>query len=199
MSLSINYRNTVNIVKVPFPPSISVDEIVQIHLKNGIKNVNETMNAFMIYRKEYNHIVAKFNLSRKDVSKFVSISWRNEPKNVKEYYRQMAKNVKKCFKEKVPTLCFINSNQINSKNDNHAILGTSNPSLNTNQNFPPPVNMDQNLSSPYSTYFNYSPDLSDSFENSLNTYMTMDDDNLMNYLSEDLALTYRAIIKSLPV
>ena len=46
----------VNIVKVPFPPTISVDEIVNIHLKNGIKNANETMNAFMIYRKEFNHI-----------------------------------------------------------------------------------------------------------------------------------------------
>ncbi|CAG8578670.1 10894_t:CDS:2 [Diversispora eburnea] len=93
MSLSINYQNT---LKVPFPPTISVDEIVNIHLKNNIKNVNETMNAFMIYRKEYNYIVAKFNLSSKDLSKFVSISWQNEPEHVKDYYRQMAKNVKNC-------------------------------------------------------------------------------------------------------
>ncbi|CAG8801702.1 4315_t:CDS:1, partial [Dentiscutata erythropus] len=83
----------------PCPSTISVDEIVKIHLKNGIKNVNKTMNAFMIYRKEYNNVVAKLNLSSKDVSKFAKTSWENEPKDVKDYYRQMARNVKKCFKD----------------------------------------------------------------------------------------------------
>ncbi|CAG8490983.1 3717_t:CDS:1 [Diversispora eburnea] len=100
MSLSINYRNTVNIVKVPFPPTIGVDEIVKIHLKNDIKNVNQTLNAFMIYRKKHNRVVAKLNLSSKDVSKFVKNSWKNEPNNVKDHYRQMAKNVKKNVSKK---------------------------------------------------------------------------------------------------
>ncbi|CAG8490962.1 3715_t:CDS:1 [Diversispora eburnea] len=253
MSLSINYRNTVNIVKVPFPPTISVDEIVKIHLKNGIKNVNQTLNAFMIYRKEYNRVVAKFNLSSKDVSKFVSISWKNEPVNVKGCYQQMAKNVKKCFKKKVPSLCFINSNQVDSANDNHVPLGTVNPSLlNTNQNYPPSLNQNQkflndppqnclinlppsnadqnadknayhpllNMEQNYlnSTYF-YLPSsntgqnadhpflmeqnsqLIDNFKNDLREYeyMTMDDDEFMNHLSEDGAITYKAIIQSLPV
>ncbi|CAG8464883.1 6660_t:CDS:2 [Diversispora eburnea] len=47
----------------------------------------------MIYRKEYNNVVAKLNLSSKDVSKFAKTSWENEPKDVKDYYRQMARNL----------------------------------------------------------------------------------------------------------
>ncbi|CAG8593985.1 3502_t:CDS:2 [Diversispora eburnea] len=78
MSLSIN---TTKIVKVPFPPSVSVDEIIQIHLKNGIKT---------------------------------SKSWKSEPEYVKNYYKQISKEVKKLFKKIVP--CFINkfgtSNQV---------------------------------------------------------------------------------------
>ncbi|CAG8605992.1 5210_t:CDS:1 [Diversispora eburnea] len=265
MSLSINYLNT---VKVPFPPAISVDEIVQIHLKNGIKNVNITMNPFMIYRKEYNRVVAKFNLSSKDVSKFVSISWQNEPEDVKDYYQQMAKNVKECFKKKVPFYFFINSYQVHSINDNHVPSSTVNPSLhNTNQNFPPPLNQSINdppqnfLNSTYFTYnFNIPPSntdqianhpllnieqdsqpiVSDNFKNyhyttmdedefmnhplpnigqdsqpivsegefmnypplninDLHEYMAIGDDEFMNLLSEDMALTYKAIIQSLPL
>ncbi|CAG8590889.1 11971_t:CDS:1 [Diversispora eburnea] len=175
MPLDIYYQNTTNIINIPFPPSISVDEIVQIHINNDIKNVNQTMNAFMIYRKEYNHVVAKFNLLSKDVSKFVSISWKNEPEDVKDYYRQMAKEVKKCFKEKVPSLCFINSNITNDNQD------TSNPSLDMDQNFPPPLNIKHPLVS----------------RNDLLEYVTMDEEKFMDHLSEEMALTYKAISQSL--
>ncbi|CAG8587335.1 10289_t:CDS:2 [Diversispora eburnea] len=117
MSLPIN---ATNVVIVPFPPSISVDEIIQMHLKNGIKNVNETMNAFMIYRNEFNHIHQNFNLSCKNVSKLASKSWKNESEYVKDYYKQISKEVKKRFKEIVPTPCFINkfgtSNQVDTNN-----------------------------------------------------------------------------------
>ncbi|CAG8480195.1 5038_t:CDS:1 [Diversispora eburnea] len=183
MSLPID---TTNIINVPFPPSISVDEIIEMHLKNDIKNVNQTMNSFMIYRKEYNNIVAKFNLSSKDVSKFVSISWKNEPEDVKEYYRQMAKNIKKCFKEKVPSLCFINSNQVNSTNDNHIPLDIS---LNTNHNF-------QNTNYPF-FYTDQAIYCIQQFKNECQKCLSMDEDEFMNHLSEDMALTYKAIKQSL--
>ena len=39
--------------------------------------------------------------------------------------------------------------------------------------------------------------VSDDFENSLQAFMTMDDDEFMNYLSEEAALIYKAIIQSL--
>ncbi|CAG8464928.1 6662_t:CDS:2 [Diversispora eburnea] len=124
MSLNINYQN----IKVPFPPTISVDEIVNIHLKNGIENGNKTMNAFMIYRKEYNNIVAKFNLSRKMYRNFYHVS--SEQNSLDFTY------------------------------------------------------LDQNADC--------------SLENDTYVYLTMDDDELMNHLSEDMALTYKAIIQSLP-
>ncbi|CAG8595248.1 1862_t:CDS:2 [Diversispora eburnea] len=124
------------------------------------------MNAFMIYRKEFNRIVTNYNLELKNISKYASISWKQEPQYVKTYYKQ----------------------HLNSQFPN------------MNQNFPSPSD-DQNF--PYATYSNY-PLLnmnilvSDNFENSIQAYMNMDDEKLMSYLSEDLALTYREIIKSLP-
>lgn len=48
-------------INLPFPPSINVEEIIQIHLKNGTKII-QIMNEFMIYRKEYSNAFAK-NLS----------------------------------------------------------------------------------------------------------------------------------------
>ncbi|CAG8486830.1 628_t:CDS:1 [Diversispora eburnea] len=218
MSLNINYQN----IKVPFPPTINVDEIVNIHLKNGIKNVNKTMNAFIIFRKEYNRVVAKFNLSSKDVSKFGSISWKNEPVNVKNHYRQMAKNVKKCFKKKVPSLCFINRYQGDSINDNHVPSGTVNPSLNTIQNFPPPLNqnqkflnasplqnstyllLDREYNSPDFTNFNLPPpnitnveQNDDDFENICLAHNNMEENEFINRFSEDNVLTYKAICYSI--
>ncbi|CAG8530436.1 10573_t:CDS:1 [Diversispora eburnea] len=86
-------------LQVPFPPSTNADEIVELHLEKG---VNQTMNAFMIYRKEFNRIVTNYNLELKDISKYAGISWKNETEDVKDYYRQMAKKVKKIFKEKRP-------------------------------------------------------------------------------------------------
>ncbi|CAG8578687.1 10895_t:CDS:2 [Diversispora eburnea] len=46
MSLNINYQNTANIVKVPFPPTISVDEIVNIHLKMVLKIKRLSTNRY---------------------------------------------------------------------------------------------------------------------------------------------------------
>ncbi|CAG8627716.1 10520_t:CDS:2 [Diversispora eburnea] len=114
--------NTTNVVIVPFPPSISVDEIIQMHLKNGIKNINETMNAFMIYQI------------------------------VKDYYKQISKEIKKRFKEIAPTPYFINkfetSNQVDT---NNVQVDTNNVSLETNLL----IYQKQNSLGP--TYYNYLP------------------------------------------
>ncbi|CAG8548593.1 7032_t:CDS:1 [Diversispora eburnea] len=160
------------------------------------------MNAFIIYRKEFNNIITNYNLELKDISKYSSISWKQEPQYVKKYYKQLAKKVKELFKERTHSLCFVNSNLVSSTNDNNVSLDSfESPFLNTNRNFLSPLD-DQKSPSPYSTYSNY-PFLdmnlfvSDNFENSLHAYITMDDNELMNYISEDLALTYRAIVQSL--
>ncbi|CAG8490575.1 9360_t:CDS:2 [Diversispora eburnea] len=70
--------------------SISVDEIIEMHLKNKLKNVNRTMNAFMIYRK--NCALQNPNLSRIRVSKLASRLWKNESTEIKDRYKRMAGN-----------------------------------------------------------------------------------------------------------
>lgn len=104
--------------KIPFPPPISVEEIVKIQLTNGIECINQTMNAFMIYRKVFNRLHKNSNLSWEATSKLASISWKGEPKHVKAHYNDMSKRVKESFKEKFPSLRFIDSNPLNA-NKNH--------------------------------------------------------------------------------
>ncbi|RHZ45728.1 hypothetical protein Glove_658g26 [Diversispora epigaea] len=98
-----------------------VREIVEIQLKNGVKNVNRTMNPFMIYRRNY--MLQNSNLSRSDVSKLASESWKNESNEVRDHYKRMAENVKKEFKKKV----------------------TSYGNLAVENKFPQLMNVDQNL------------------------------------------------------
>ncbi|CAG8458702.1 3551_t:CDS:1 [Diversispora eburnea] len=172
MALHLNNLN----IQVPFPPSIIIDEIVQLQLRNGIKNVNGTMNAFFIYRKEFNHIVTNYknyNLELKDISSYASISWKQEPKHVKEYYKQLAKKVKERFKEKVPSLCFIDCNHV----------GTG-----TNINRIPILNMD----------LDYDSLILNMDYNCIDERLAMDENEFMDHLSDDLALTYRAIVQSIP-
>ncbi|CAG8466848.1 2789_t:CDS:1 [Diversispora eburnea] len=165
MSLPTNYQN----ISIPFPPNIDVGVIVEEHLKKGIRNANQTGNAFMIYlrifRKAYSNVIAMFNLPSRDVSRFASSSWIQEPPLVKNFYRQKAKEVKKCFKKNIP-LYFINkfgkSNQVSTngsfkslekKLSNHKLENTDSNSPNALYTSPQHLNVDQN--SPNIAYSNY--------------------------------------------
>ncbi|CAG8607020.1 785_t:CDS:1 [Diversispora eburnea] len=190
------YQNALNI-QVPFPTSTKADEIIELQIKNGIKSINQTMNAFMI---EFNNVVTNYNLELKDISLCASVSWKQGPQYVKKYYKQLAKRVKELFKEKVSSLYIIQNKQVSSTIGNNVSFNSPFPKM--NQNFSSPLD-DRNSPSPYVTCSNYPlPNMntfvSDNFENSLHTYMTIYDDKLINYISEDLALTYRAIVHSLP-
>ncbi|CAG8490915.1 3712_t:CDS:1 [Diversispora eburnea] len=94
---------------------LSEDEIVEMHLKNGLKNGNRTSNAFLIYRKNY--ALQNPKLSRNDVSKLASESWKSVSNEIKDHYKRMAENVKKEFKKRVNSLCFIHCN-LAGTNDN---------------------------------------------------------------------------------
>ncbi|RHZ62050.1 hypothetical protein Glove_344g39 [Diversispora epigaea] len=144
MSLPINYQN----IKIPFPPTIDVGVIVQEHLKNGIRNANQTGNAFMIYlrnfRKEYSNIITMFNLPMTNVSRFASSSWIREPPFVKKFYKQKAIEVKKCFKKNVP-FHFINKFGKSNRVRKNGISLEKDPTTNTI--YPPQhLNIDQNSS-----------------------------------------------------
>ncbi|CAG8735416.1 9456_t:CDS:1, partial [Acaulospora morrowiae] len=77
--------------KPSFPPSITVDKIVKIHLKKGLINVNKTLNSFLIYRMVYIHEAPK---NSKNNPLLASKSWRDEPEDVKKFYKELADNVK---------------------------------------------------------------------------------------------------------
>ncbi|CAG8554089.1 9826_t:CDS:2 [Diversispora eburnea] len=65
----------------PFPPRVTVEEIVQKQLDNNIKNRNS-----QIHKSQSN-----FNLG--DISKLAAVSWKTEPQQIKNYYKKLAKEV----------------------------------------------------------------------------------------------------------
>ncbi|CAG8442919.1 18872_t:CDS:2, partial [Acaulospora morrowiae] len=86
-------------VELPFPPPITVDEIIEKHSKNGIENVNKTTNAFLIYRMVYNHEARELGLPLEDISKLSGNSWKNEPEHIKRWYKEIASAVKYSMKK----------------------------------------------------------------------------------------------------
>ncbi|CAG8725074.1 6599_t:CDS:1 [Acaulospora morrowiae] len=165
-------------INLPFPPSITIDEILKRHLRNGVGNVNRTLNAFLIYRIVYNSEVRKLGLSTEDISKLASNSWRNESIHVKSYYREIASGVKSRFREKVP-ICFINSQGKGSVRERRKITDT--PIEEINQI--PPVITDSSLS----------------LKNMERNHQNNTDLTFMASLPIDLALTYNALMQSLPL
>ncbi|CAG8554072.1 9825_t:CDS:2 [Diversispora eburnea] len=105
------------LVKVQFPPRVTVGEIVQKQLNNNIKNANHTVNSFMIYRREFNREIreSRFNFKLKEISKLAAVSWKTEPQYIKDHYKRMAKD---------------NVNTSNTSEDEFIV--DSNTSLNTN-------------------------------------------------------------------
>jgi hypothetical protein len=95
---------------LPFPPNIRASDIVNRRKPSGIRSKGP--NAFFIYRKACldQLIHQNRNLSMIDVSRLVSVSWKNESEIVKDEFRKIAREVdvelrKSCYlchKRKVP-------------------------------------------------------------------------------------------------
>src|SRR6266498_4556845 len=80
-------------IQLPFPPSITAQDIV---LKRPSSKIcSKSPNAFFIYRKAYFDQLALLNQRFKmtDVSKLVSLNWKNERIEVKEAYKKIAREV----------------------------------------------------------------------------------------------------------
>ncbi|RIB16051.1 hypothetical protein C2G38_2247269 [Gigaspora rosea] len=79
------------LVIVEFPPSI--DERTFIKRRSGHPFPTKAPNPFFFYRKEY--VLQLKRLGRQypmtDISGHVSRSWKNEPDNVKEYYKELSR------------------------------------------------------------------------------------------------------------
>ncbi|CAG8445715.1 5580_t:CDS:1 [Diversispora eburnea] len=175
------------------------------------------MNIYMIYRKEFNRIVSKFNLARKE--HFLGKMNHNILNIITN---NLQKNVKRRFEEIVPSLCFFHVNQVSNTNDNHVPLDTTyinhpvHP-LHSPHSIHPihPIHPIHLIHPPLPLYNNYqkfldaypllinstnSPLLNIDQETNMDLYkyMTIDDDEFIDYFPEDIALTYKAIIQSLP-
>ncbi|CAG8554647.1 4215_t:CDS:1 [Acaulospora morrowiae] len=167
-------------IQVPFPPSITADEIIKKHLEKGVDNANRTSNAFLIYRHAYNREAIKFGFTHKDISRSASKSWRNEPEYVKNHYKKMETDIKLRFREKVP-ICFVNSQSKRSVRKRRRIADASMAKINQ---ISPTISAS---SLPHKTM---------EWNHRINTDVT--GDAFTATLSEDLALTYMAIMQSLP-
>ncbi|CAG8487066.1 2946_t:CDS:1 [Acaulospora colombiana] len=95
--LQSNYRPS-------FPPLITANDIVNIHMEKGLDNANKTLNAFLIYRVAYSREIAGQSVG--NISKMASNSWKKETDHVKDFYKKMASEVKAIFKRKAP-VCFV--------------------------------------------------------------------------------------------
>ncbi|CAG8678036.1 14373_t:CDS:1 [Acaulospora morrowiae] len=164
-----------NPYKLQFPPSITVSELIKIHLEKGLRNVNKTLNAFLIYRIVYIREVPKNYLD--NISILASNSWKDEPKHVKIFYKKLAKDVKTKFRELYP---------IHFKDQNLPIIPQN----------PFPTNA--NESDDANNAITKSPHPYDTFAESLQKSMEMTDDTFVNSLPHDLALTYVALMNSIP-
>ncbi|CAG8490591.1 9361_t:CDS:1 [Diversispora eburnea] len=140
-----------------------VREIVEIHLNKGLKNVNFTSNAFIIYRLCYqkNCALQNPNLSRNYLSELASESWKNESNEIKDSYKRMAKKVKREFRKKVTSLCFIHSNLAGTNDE-------TNPPVDLNPNTSRHNNQDssmvQNSPNIGQTTSNFNPTNSNGFD-----------------------------------
>ncbi|RIB18052.1 hypothetical protein C2G38_2185687 [Gigaspora rosea] len=78
------------LIKIPFPPEIKSQDLVILH-PDG--RVPKTPNAFMIYRKLFVETARAggYNLPMSIISPIASRSWEQEPEEVKNEYKRIAK------------------------------------------------------------------------------------------------------------
>jgi len=88
------------LITLPYPPIISASDIINRRTPSRV--TSKSPNAFLIYRKAFldQLFLLNHNLRMTDVSKLVSIYWKNEPEFVKDSYREIAQEVEKELNEK---------------------------------------------------------------------------------------------------
>ncbi|CAG8543848.1 3311_t:CDS:1 [Acaulospora morrowiae] len=182
-------NNIVRHIRVPFPPQVTVDEIVQKLLDNGVENYNKTPNSFIIYRKAYIHEATKFGFLGGNISKLAKDAWDNEPERIKNFYREMEKDIKAKFKRSVPPPFFFYT-QRSQKRPRHTNCKVT--AVTTKDAF----RISQKSTSHPQAIVITSHSV-ESFYTHLNIHMNISDEAFINSLSNDLALTYKAIIDSL--
>ncbi|CAG8528412.1 10136_t:CDS:2 [Acaulospora morrowiae] len=90
------------IVKVPYPPTVTAEDLFNLRkpTKNG-KPPSKVSNSFMVYRGEFYKELRKTHrgIPQYIVSRLASNSWKLEPKDVKEKYLKIARDLDMLFLE----------------------------------------------------------------------------------------------------
>lgn len=116
------------ILNLPFPPHIVPEDLINSKTR---KLPSKPSNAFFIYRKVYTRELIAQNLRFKmtDVSPWVSTSWNNEPEEVKTKYKEIAKEVRKIYKQ----------TKLNTVDESETISANTSPKLCTQPLTPLPT------------------------------------------------------------
>jgi len=95
MSHSNIFFLSTQIITLPFPPVISAQDFLD--RRSPDRATAKSPNAFFIYRKDFvNYLqVCNYNLKMRDVSSMAGSSWKVASKEVKDAYKQIARDVEK--------------------------------------------------------------------------------------------------------
>ncbi|CAG8526156.1 10684_t:CDS:1 [Ambispora leptoticha] len=103
---SLNEISQYNHLRPPFPPSITVSDVLESKRQN--RQATKTMNCFFIYRKamvmQNENQIEKVNMPT--LSKLASIFWKEESREVKEAYKQLAKMVHDYLHQSISAIDF---------------------------------------------------------------------------------------------
>ncbi|CAG8687506.1 hypothetical protein C2G38_2121089 [Gigaspora rosea] len=181
-------------IRPRFPPNIDVQQLINESIKKHEESqTRRTPNAFLLYRSQY---IAEFgrvnnrNLAATRISTLAKNAWNNEPINVKNFYKQIASEIKKGVKKKIP-YSFVNEKK-----------NLKSPNTNDGLNVPFGV-------ADIETMETYTADSTPNLENTSNLFQIgTENTNTLNLLQVDTVLNpnscnlfpnYNEIIDSTPI
>lgn len=118
---SDNNSPTTQIITLPFPPIISAQDLID---KRSPERVTaKSPNAFFVYRKAFvNYLqICNHNLKMRDVSSMAGLSWKAASKEVKEAYKQIARDVERIIISQRQKRYKEYKNNLNNLNNNAMI------------------------------------------------------------------------------
>src|SRR5436190_9873196 len=86
-------------ISMPFPPNITAEEFLRSRPLSRV--YFKSPNSFFIYRQQFVKQLKSENYNDQmiKVSKWASVFWSNEPKHVKQHYKNLEKKIQKLLKE----------------------------------------------------------------------------------------------------
>ncbi|CAG8559165.1 10756_t:CDS:2 [Ambispora gerdemannii] len=122
-------KNIQTIFFPPFPPNITVNELIKPMNRKQKKPV-KAPNAFMIYRINYSHEIRNDRkISQPEISSMSSQAWKQESPNVKKTYFDFAKQAKEFYLAQTHVIADDNIGSSQSQSMYEDVQATENDSL----------------------------------------------------------------------